>query len=440
MTTQQPTNGIDSIAQGAGDDTLAIAYQSGIQATDFFDGGGGNNTISIGGTYSFTFDYIDLSNVQTDATHGFHNYGTIAFGSATDNAILTLSGDQIGAGLIPSDATIIGNPNAGRFTVQQVRIVNAHDVDISGWTITGAPVAIMIFDSTGNDHITGLGAINGRENVDLSSGGDDWFLGTPGRDIIDVGASLSSGDHIDGGGGRDDLIIAGDYTAGLVMTDTTFQNVSHIAMRAGHSYNLTFADGNVAAGQNFDIGSGNVDGLIFDGSLETDGHFTFHPTRGGTSDLTGGQLRDYFNEAQGATGTGRYTGGLGDDFFTLHGGHDSFIFTSIAESTGVAHDHITGFDGAVDSFVTPELVTGVDPLAGGQLRGGHFDADMTVALSSALQPSHALVWTPGAGNLAGHTFLVIDQDGTVGYQSGADIVVQIDGGVNLDRVTAASFS
>jgi hypothetical protein len=42
-----------------------------------------------------------------------------------------------------------------------------------------------------------------------------------------------------------------------------------------------------------------------------------------------------------------------------------------------------------------------------------------------------VLFTPDGGNLAGHTFLVVDVNGAAGYQAGQDYVFQLDSGTHL---------
>ena len=42
------------------------------------------------------------------------------------------------------------------------------------------------------------------------------------------------------------VVLDGDYSSGLLLADTTITNMYSVQFAAGHSYNLTTADGNVA--------------------------------------------------------------------------------------------------------------------------------------------------------------------------------------------------
>jgi hypothetical protein len=68
----------------------------------------------------------------------------------------------------------------------------------------------------------------------------------------------------------------------------------------------------------------------------------------------------------------------------------------------------------------------------GPLDTGAFDAHMTNAMNGHLGANHAILFTPNSGNLAGHTFLIVDLNGAAGYQAGADLVVRFIASGTLD--------
>lgn len=438
MPNAQPTNGIDNITQGAGDDTLTFRYQSSVNAGDFFDGGTGNNTISAGGDYnSSSILLLDYSVLTTDANHGLHNYQNLTFGPEISIELVVFDGAQFGNGLISNNLNVTGASTL--FRAQEILITNAHNFSMAGWTFTDwSHGSLKIMGGTGDDTI--VGNSQGKlENIDLSQGGSDTLTGGTARDIVDMGGALDPNDRIDGGtGAKNDFILAGDYSAGVVFNDTTCVNFAHIAMRAGYSYNLTSADGMVKAGQDFDLGAANSDGLVFDGSAETDGSFTFHLSKDGAGNtIIGSVNKDTFVNG---SGDDTFTGAGGNDVFQSGSGHDTFIYTAASDSTGTKHDQIDSFNASLDHFIVPIAVTAVDAeIVGGKLATPTFDTDMATAMSGLL-PGHAVVFDPSSGNLSSHLFLVIDQDGVAGYTTGADLVIRIDGAANLNHLTTGSFS
>jgi hypothetical protein len=141
--------------------------------------------------------------------------------------------------------------------------------------------------------------------------------------------------------------------------------------------------------------------LTFSGAAETDGHFII-------------------------------IGGLGGD--NLRGGalSDTFTYTSAAQSTSTHYDTITGFNFSSDIFDTPGAagtITAIDTaVTSGALSTASFDTNLTSAISSSrLGAHHAVLFTPNGGTLSGQTFLVVDLNGTAGYQAGADLVIRMNG-------------
>src|SRR5262249_55813388 len=123
--------------------------------------------------------------------------------------------------------------------------------------------------------------------------------------------------------------------------------------------------------------------------------------------------------------------------------HDTFYYGHVSDSTGANYDTITGFNGATDSFVVVNQVTGVDTLVnGGTLDGGvNFDSELASDIGAAqLHVGHAVEFQVTSGSLSGHTFLIIDQNGQAGYQAGQDIVIDITGGTHLSSLNSGEFT
>ncbi|MGH6872936.1 MAG: bluetail domain-containing putative surface protein [Rhizomicrobium sp.] len=111
---------------------------------------------------------------------------------------------------------------------------------------------------------------------------------------------------------------------------------------------------------------------------------------------------------------------------------DTFIYTAVADSTGPKYDVITGVKFDNDRFDVHQAggsVVGVDSaVTAGTLSTAGFDTNLAAAVGAGQMAAHtALLFTPNAGTLSGHTFLIVDENGTAGYQAGADLVIDVTG-------------
>ncbi len=172
----------------------------------------------------------------------------------------------------------------------------------------------IIRGTAGDDNLSGT---SGNDRFLLWQGGNDTVDAGDGNDSFYMGAALNAGDKLDGGTGKDVIVLNGDYSAGVAFNADTITNIEVMALVAGHSYNLTTNDGNVAAGQMLlvrgdTLGSGNT--LTFDGSAELDGKFTIIGGAGNDT-LTGGNRHDVFDLSHGGNDT--VHGGGGTDTFNM---------------------------------------------------------------------------------------------------------------------------
>jgi hypothetical protein len=76
----------------------------------------------------------------------------------------------------------------------------------------------------------------------------------------------------------------------------------------------------------------------------------------------------------------------------------------------------------------------------GRLSTGNFDSQLANAIGAdELIGSHAVVFKPDDGNLAGHIFVIVDRNGTPGYQAGADHVFELVDPMHLGALSTANF-
>ncbi|HEY1709571.1 MAG TPA: bluetail domain-containing putative surface protein, partial [Rhizomicrobium sp.] len=216
---------------------------------------------------------------------------------------------------------------------------------------------------------------------------------------------------------------------------------------AGHGYNLTIADATVASGAAMTVNGlqlGAGDSLTFDGSADTTGGTLTLDGGAGDDMLTGGHGADTI---RGGAGTNVLTGGGGADLL-IGTGTDTFVYNGVSDSTSLGHDTVRGFDAASDTFkLTGITVNAIDAavttgmLNAGGMNPANFDLNLASAIGASQLHAHdAVLFTPDRGTLAGHTFLIVDANGTAGYQAGQDYVIDITGATNLGSLSTTNFS
>ena len=157
--------------------------------------------------------------------------------------------------------------------------------------------------------------------------------GGAGNDTFTMRSALDQADSIDGGAGSNDVLNLEGCM--VVFNATTITNVEAIHLADNFSYDLTTADGTVAAGETLTIDGGDMGAptqkLIFHGSAELDGRFEVIDGAGDDI-LFGGAQDDRF--VMGAGGNDAVSAGGGDDVLRFFDG-----FTSADQVDGEAgHD------------------------------------------------------------------------------------------------------
>ena len=96
---------------------------------------------------------------------------------------------------------------------------------------------------------------------------------------------------------------------------------------------------------------------------------------------------------------------------------------------------------AHDLFDLTGTIVGVGAAVNaGTLSAASFDSDLTAAISAArLSAQYAVLFTPNAGDLAGHTFLIADANGSAGYQAAGDYVFDLAAPVRTNYFAVSDF-
>lgn len=462
------TQPVVTIWDAGGIDTLDFSGWAGPSVIDLSDGGfsdGGGQTSNVqiafgtvienavGGTGSDRVIGNDARNVfylqlgGNDDAAGFGDSDAFYFGAALTAGdridggagadTLALQGDY--AGLILGDVTGIevllalpgidtrfGYTGGGSFSYD----ITGND----GLVAAGLVVTVQATTLRAGENLAFDGAAETDGNFRIFTGaGTDDLHGGKGSDGFFFGAdrNLTGADRVDGDDGIDSIALRGAYSGAdkVVFDNASFSNVEVLVLLSGHTneyggpivaggfdYDVTMADGNVAADQRLDVIAtrlGADESVIFDGRLELDGSFRVL-SGAGADTLYGGAGADAL---YGGAGMDRLEGGPGGD---------TYLYRSAAESTGPAFDTIAGFDAGADRIDLPaDLGPLVDLLTAGTLSAASFNTDLAAAADNRLGAGEAMLFTADAGDMAGRTFLVADGNGFAGYQAGEDYVIEL---------------
>jgi Ca2+-binding RTX toxin-like protein len=376
---------------GAGNDLFF--FGSGFSSSDQIDGGTGNNTLELDGTYTaLTISTSMMTNIQTLELVKGHSFNmTLDAGLVTTGETLTISAATLGAG----DA-----------------------LTVNGSALTSGSLV-----------------------VDAGAGADD-LTGGAGTNIFNMAGLLTASDEINGGTGTTRVVLNGDYSAGLTFNSTTITNVGTLDLTAGHSYDLTLNAATVASGQTMTIqgstlgASDNmtIDGVAVAGSLVIYGG-------AGTNELMGGAGNDTIKAG---SGSDTIAGGAGADKLFAGSGADTFAYSAVSNSTSTAFDIIDSFNTSLDKIELLGGLGGVTAIntavATGNLSATNFDRALAHDIGAAQLSAHgAVLFTPSTGGYAHDTFLVIDENGVAGYQAGQDLVIELTHGVNLSALSLSNF-
>jgi Ca2+-binding RTX toxin-like protein len=289
---------------GAGDDFLY-----GGDGEDWLHGGDGD-------------DYLDG---QTNADHMAGGAGNDVYEvDSIWEEVVELDGE--GEDEVRTAAGEKGDPSL--FYVMPAFVENLVGTSTVGQAVRGNALGNRISMGEGDDLLV------------LDDGGDDRVSGGDGHDFFYYGAAFGNGDSTDGGAGVDTVGLLGSY--GLTFDADDLLGIERLMLfsRADWMgapamvYQFTSVNANVAAGGRLEILAAGLrynESLRFDGSAETDGHFTIL-AGAGEDRLTGGAKGDHISGGahsdllEGGGGNDTLIGGAGGD--TLRGGtgRDTFRF------------------------------------------------------------------------------------------------------------------
>jgi Ca2+-binding RTX toxin-like protein len=409
------TGGSDTVNGGDGDDTFN--FGASLDASDNVDGGAGNDTLIIHDGANASLVTIRLTSVEELTIPIVHH----AEADQTYNLAIDDGDDKL---------------------LVDARFVHSYDTFDVTWgadTLADEQTSYVFKVGAGSYTLDGANQNDGFDVdiVERRPGSVYVENGNGGNDAFNFRCTFSEDDRIDGGSGVDTLYLRAGSPQALVFNPDTIVSIENIKLYSG-TFNFTTDDANVAAGATLKIDGHLLSGsLDFDGSAETDGKFSILGSPGNDT-IFGGAGNDVI---KGGGGDNVFDGEGGADALVLSGGTDLLIYRSAADSTSTAFDVVTGFDGSADRFDPFVRITGVDmTVTSGTLSRNGFDAHLASAVNgAALEANHAVLFTPSAGGYHGQTFLVIDQNGVAGYQSGQDLVIELSNSTNLASFGLSNF-
>ncbi|HEY1631430.1 MAG TPA: hypothetical protein VGF56_08940 [Rhizomicrobium sp.] len=409
----------DTIDPGAGTDRVngeggsnLVDMGANLDTTDRINGGAGGNRIDLNGDYSagVNFEASTVVNFSSMTLEGGHSYKLIASdGTVAAGAHMTIDASALSG----SD---VANYNGSLET-------NGH-YDFIGGSGTSGFTGGALSDTV----------LFGNSNT-ASPVGIDNFAGGGGDDVATITNAFDIHSKINGGDGNDTVSFEVSTSGQFAFTTATLTDVETLNIVNVTATSIAVRDQAVAAGETLAVNGSSLSGAIggvtnhftFDGSHETDGNFI----------MIGGHGNDTLI---GGAGADSFAGGLGADTITGGAGADVFVYTAVAESASVFTDNITGFDALADKFDLPFAVTGIDAGVNGAASADSLSSDLQNAIGSGqLALGHALVFTATGGTLAGDTFLIVDANGTAGFQFSADMLFQLTGAQHLANLSTADF-
>jgi Ca2+-binding RTX toxin-like protein len=198
--TYTTSNGTDSVTGGSGVETIVVANNLFLSASDVFTGSSGSDIFRFSSTAGGTITAAQLTGVS-----GFETLDIETTGAG--NYTLTITDDIAGKFVNTStnvatferDANATGDTGTTKFDGSAVTAVKLSiDSGSTGNdTLTGGALADTISGGAGSDSITGgagADSLNGEAGNDIISGGDgnDTITGGAGTDSIDLGSGTDT--------------------------------------------------------------------------------------------------------------------------------------------------------------------------------------------------------------------------------------------------------
>ncbi|HEX2591883.1 MAG TPA: calcium-binding protein [Rhizomicrobium sp.] len=376
------------------------------------------------GAVSGQYGGISFSSPATDI---LNNSGTIS--SAVGNSLyVNAAVAEQGSGLL--DLTNSGHIQSAAIGIYDYGTANMSVANTAGGVISGnigvwynAPTAGATDTLENDGTIRGKSVAvleNGTAALSVVNGGVISSTGT----TLQFNAAMGTVDALDNSG---TIRTAATNGTAILENGAGYLDISNSGRIVGA---IVFgANGGIYDGHN-----GHVTGPVVGTGAGAD------VFKGGDGDelFIGGSGKDTL---KGGAGDDLLEGNAGADKLVGGTGSDEFFYGNYKDSYGAkTHDTIVGLDASEDTFHFDVAVTGVDAaITSGALNAATFTTDMQSLVSAAhLASHHAVEVTATTGDLAGHTYLIVDHNHIAGYQS-ADYVIELSGGTNLSSLSVDNF-
>ena len=447
-------SGRDTISGGNGNDSFYIEAAGDVVAGELYDGGSGDDRISI--VFADTSGVVDFSTSTFTGIEGIDGQFSNAYIhqirlsaaqldpmnfvrgwiSLADGGTVSLAGTTI------DNASFTLSDNATNFSM-----AGAIGQGTYGSVVTGGAAGDTITGSSFDDYIFGRGGadtLNGGDGADELTGGAglDTVNGGAGNDslIIADAADLVAGETYDGGTGTDALVLRASFgqidLSGVTLTSVEeLRNEGYTAVLLGASQlnafsklsgtlqvtgsgaitlgainlsgvSFVLADGissfnlSAASGGNGGIQAGSGDNLLV-GSYFAD---TIH-ANGGNDTIYAGDGDDHLfggigNDAiYGGWGNDEIVGGEGTDYLFGEGGNDTFIVENGPNGSGETYNGGDGFDtldlssGSLD--LSTSTILGIERL----ISSNYNPLNMTIAQFTSFQEVSNMVAITQGGTI-----------------------------------------
>jgi len=364
------------INAGAGDDAII-----GSAGNDTIEGGAGNDQIFGGGGDDVFLVGLGSGSDEYDGGAGYDTIKATANNVAISVGWLWSPIEAISANGFTGVTVTGGNGGAGNDTLDFTNTVITGSITLVGgggddWFKGSAGADVMKGDA-GNDWLYG----NGGNDIIEGGAGNDLLLGQDGDDVFLIGAGAGI-DAFEGGAGNDTIQATAANVVITMGSSTQFTSVE--ALSNGGFANVAIAGTTGADDMNFSgftttggisigggggadtiTGSNNIDILRGDAGADTIYGL------GGNDNIDGGADSDIIDGGAGddtllgSAGLDQISGGLGDD--TIDGGADSDTIDggdgNDTITGGAGNDSLAG--GAGDDIFLVGLSAGPDAFDGG---------------------------------------------------------------------------